>query len=265
MSESDHNAEYGSVEQWALELLTTTTLEDKLEPPPAPREFEDIPVSRRIDRPGRPFELEVVASTRRSVSKARLRNPSDRARVLHTFLHHELQAAELMCWAILRFSGAPRSFRFGMLAICQDELRHMRMYRDELDRLGHAFGDFPVRNWFWQRVPAARSVAEFVALLGIGLEGANLDHAERFRAWFEEVGDRRAARVQSIVLAEEIPHVAFAIKWFGTEAGEASFDAWRRHLVPPLTPTMLKGRPLNQRARLRAGFTESFLADLERW
>ena len=56
-------------------------------------------------------------------------------------LLHELQAAELMAWALLAFTDAPHEFRSGLLRIAGDEIRHMRLYREQIERLGHAVGD----------------------------------------------------------------------------------------------------------------------------
>src|SRR4051812_17966955 len=145
----------------------------------------------RLTTPGRPPELVAARRGERTPKQEALEQPHYRARTLHTFLHHELQAAELMCWAILAFPAAPPSFRSGLAKIARDEVRHMRMYRDYLVTLGHAFGDFPVRDWFWERVPASKTPAHFVATLGMGFEGGNLDHTARFRDRFRASGDRR--------------------------------------------------------------------------
>ena len=87
-----------------------------------------------------------------------------------------------MCWAILAFPETPPSFRRGLMAIAREEVRHMGLYLEHLGVLGHAVGDFEVRDWFWERVPSCESPAAFVATMGIGFEGGNLDHSERFAA-----------------------------------------------------------------------------------
>jgi uncharacterized ferritin-like protein (DUF455 family) len=203
-----------TLEGWAYRFLATTDLEAKLSPPPVPRVAEAGAAARRIDRPGRPPQLTVVDRAPKSPKAGALRDPHRRAQALHTFLHHELQAAELMAWAILAFPEAPAGFRRGLVRVLGDELRHVRMYQAELVRHGHQIGDFPVRDWFWQRVPLAASPAHFAAVMGMGLEAANLDHAPRFAALFRAVGDEQGARVQEQVAEEEIPHVRFGVRWF---------------------------------------------------
>src|SRR5215471_1867992 len=110
--------ERGSVEDWARELISTCDLFAKLEPPAPPARWEEQPLPCRIERPGRPPELRPA---RRGLQVPEDLTPaSARAKLLHTFFHHELQAAELMCWALLAFSDAEPSFRQGLLAICLD-------------------------------------------------------------------------------------------------------------------------------------------------
>ena len=164
----------GTVERWAWDYILTTALPEKLSPARLPARWEENPPSRRLTAPGRPAALRLVA---RAPKTRGLRSPLARARALHTFLHHELQAAELMAWALLAFADAPQEFREGLARIAGDEVRHMGMYAGHIERLGHGVGEFPVRDWFWERVPSARSPVEFVATMGLGLEGANLDHS----------------------------------------------------------------------------------------
>lgn len=219
----------------------------------------------RLAAPGRPAELDVLGRTGRSVSRTQMANPRKRAQLLHTFLHHELQAAELMCWALLAFPDTPRAFRGGLLGICLDEIRHMGLYRGQLERLGFEVGDFPVRDWFWQRVRSCETPLQFTALMGLGLEGGNLDHTMRFESWFDEVGDREGAEVQRLVGDEEVAHVRFALKWFATWNGNADFAAWQQQLVAPLTPSLMKGAELDEARRQRAGFSAEFLEQLRSW
>lgn len=253
------------IDDWAADYVDATVLDEKLAPPPPPKTFRTDAVPRRMEAPGRPLELDLVGRTKRSVSRGQMANPRKRAQLVHTFWHHELQAAELMCWAIVAFPNAPEPFRRGLLGICLDEIRHMGLYREHLERLGFGVGDFPVRDWFWQRVTSCETPLQFTALMGMGLEGGNLDHTKRFESWFEEVGDRQGAELQRVVGDEEVAHVQFAMKWFATWSEGGDFDSWRRQLVAPLTPSLMKGANLDDARRLRAGFSVEFLAELRAW
>ena len=91
-----------TVEAWASDYVRATTLAGKLSPPPPPDRWAEAPRPTRLESPGRPPELHVV----RKAKKTRgLGSAEGRARALHAFFHHELQAAELMAWAI---AGVPR-------------------------------------------------------------------------------------------------------------------------------------------------------------
>lgn len=261
----------GTLERWAFDYVTADSLVHKLAPPPLPRadleaSWEQAPPARRALRPGRPASLVLADKKPKTPTGAALRDPHKRALLLHVFLHHELQAAELFAWAMLSFVEAPRALRVGWLKLSLDEARHMRLYAAELERLGHAFGDFPVRDWFWERVPACESAASFLALVGVGFEGGNLDHGARFATMLEEAGDAEAAAVERRVAAEEIAHVRFAVQWLEKlGAPVSSLDALRALLPPPLSPIVLRGQPLARDARLSAGLTPRFVDELARF
>ncbi len=250
---------------WARAYIESTSMAYKLAPSALPAE-DGAGVPLRVARPGRPALLQVTWDKYKAPrSAAALRDPKKRAGLLHTFLHHELQAAELMCWAVLAFPETPRSFRAGLLSICLDEARHMRLYAAHLEKLGFAVGDFPVRDWFWERAPAARSALQFLALMGLGFEAGNLDHSERYCAMFTEGGDPEAAQLQALVGHEERSHVAFAAHWFRTLSGGLDFAAWCAALPAPLSPMVMRGKPLAREARRAAGFDDAFLDALELW
>ncbi len=253
-----------TVEAWAEAYLRSTSLAEKLAPPPAPDRFADAPAPVRIAAPGRPPELVPAAKRARTPSVEALRDPRKRVELLHVFLHHELQAAELMLWALLAFADAPAAFRRGLLKIAHDEIRHAALYEAHLRALGGRYGQHPIRDWFWERVPTVQDPAGFVALLGVGFEGANLDHATRFAERFHEVGDVEGARLQELVRDEEIPHVRFALHWFERFTGAPlAFEAWRAKLPAPLSPIVARGRPLAREARLRAGLDAAFVDALD--
>jgi uncharacterized ferritin-like protein (DUF455 family) len=268
---SSERAALDPLSRWALDYIATPRLSFKLAPP-------DLPPARpldakrsgvspvRLSSPGRPPELTNTWDKYKAPkSAAALRDPKKRAHLLHTFFHHELQAAELMCWACLAFPATPLSFRRGLLHICLDEVRHMNLYAAHITQLGFTLGAFPVRDWFWQRVPAARSPAEFVAVMGLGFEAGNLDHSERYVAMFREAQDDAAAALQDLVGREELAHVAFASHWFRAFTGELDFTGWLAALPPPLSPMVMRGRPLARTARRAAGFSDDFLDRLESW
>jgi uncharacterized ferritin-like protein (DUF455 family) len=226
----------------------------------------DARLALRLEAPGRPPELTLTWDKYKAPkSAAALADARKRAHLLHTFWHHELQAAELMCWAVLAFPDTPLSFRRGLLNICLDEVRHMNLYAAHIEKLGFALGAFPVRDWFWQRAPSARQPAEFVALMSLGFEAGNLDHSERYVALFEAAGDREAAALQAQVGDEERAHVAFGAHWFRELTGGLDFESWRRALPSPLSPMVMRGRPVARAARLSAGLDNAFVDELEAW
>jgi uncharacterized ferritin-like protein (DUF455 family) len=253
----------GSVERWAYDFITSTRLTDKLAPPPPPTVWNHSVEACVLLQPGRPAEM-VPRENKKKTPKVQL--PERRAEVLHTFLHHELQAAELMAWAILAFPATPPAFRRGLLSLCCDEIRHLQMYAQHLETLGHPFGSFTVNDWFWKRVPAGDPTpAHFLARLGIAFEGANLDHGARYTAAFAAAGDKRAAEIQAQIVEEEVPHTAFALHWFAVLTGDVAFDNWRKYLPAPISPAMARGTPINVEARLRAGYAADFIDALAGW
>lgn len=254
--------ESGTIQRWAWDYVLSTTLEGKLSPPPVPERWEDGAPVRRIEGPGRPPELRIVAKAAKTRG---LRSAHGRARALHTFLHHELQAAELMAWAVLAYPQTPVEFRSGLVRIALDEIRHMHMYAKEIARLGHSVGEFTVRDWFWERVPRCADAASFVAAMGLGFESANLEHTAAYAARFREAGDEEGARVQEIIGREEIAHVRFGARWFETFTGALDFESWKSALPSPLSPLLMRGRPIQRDARRRAGQSEAFLDRLDAW
>lgn len=250
----------GTVERWAYDFVTTTELKLKLHPPPPPSAWSGEGVV--LTGPGRPPEL-VQRNMKRKTPRD-LKTPAKRAELLHRFLHHELQAAELMAWALLAFPSSPQSFRRGLLGICRDEIRHMNLYAEHIAALGHPFGSFEINDWFWSRVPCEKPV-EFVARLGIGFEGGNLDHGVRFTQAFADAGDTRAAEIQALITEEEIAHAAFGLHWFREFTGGMDFEQWSAMLPKPLSPMMTRGTSLNVEGRRRAGYSPEFIAELEKW
>jgi uncharacterized ferritin-like protein (DUF455 family) len=216
----------------------------------------------RLEQPGRPPELRLARRGERTPKAEALKEPHYRARLLHAFWHHELQAAELMCWAVLAFSDAEPEFRKGLIGICLDEIRHMNLYRTHIEALGERLGSFGVRDWFWKRVPTCPTKIAFVALMGMGLEAANLEHAPSFARLLSDAGDETAAQIQEQIGREELAHVRFGIRWFSRWTGGCDFDEWVSHLPPPLSPWVLRAEPMATEARRRAGMPESFLAAL---
>lgn len=263
MRETEPNLpEFPDVEAWAEHYVLSTDLRVKIAPPPVPAHFREHAVPVRLTEPGRPPEFRRARRGERTPKLEALKEPHYRARALHAFFHHELQAAELMCWAALAFADAEVEFRKGLIGICLDEIRHMNLYREHIESLGSKLGDFGVREWFWKRVPTCPTKLSFVAVMGMGLEAANLEYAADFAARFRSVGDERGAQIQERIAKEEIAHVSFATRWFARWTGGCDFETWAAELPPPLTPWVMHGNPIAKSTRERAGMSAEFVRAL---
>ena len=255
-------AEFADVEAWAEHYVSSTDLRVKLQPPQTPAQFRADAIPRRLSEPGRPAQFRRARRGERTPKLEALKQPHNRARALHAFFHHELQAAELMCWALLAFADAELEFRKGLLGICLDEIRHMNAYREHIESLGCKVGDFGVRDWFWKRVPSCPTKLAFVAVMGMGLEAANLEYASDFAARFRVAGDEQGALIQERIAKEEVSHVGFATRWFALWTGGCDFETWAAQLPPPMSPWVMHGSPIASEARQRAGMSPDFIAAL---
>jgi uncharacterized ferritin-like protein (DUF455 family) len=248
----------------ARRIVEADSLEDKLAPIP-PRARDEIRgPAIRIAAPGRPGGLSIAsARTVRVPPAAGMRDPAQRARILHALANHELQAVELFAWAILAFPGAPRLFRRGLVAILGDEQRHFRLYRARLGAHGHRFGDFSVTGHFWNHLGQISSPLAFACIMGLTFENANLDFAQDYARAARAAGDDETAAVLDQVHKDEIRHVRFAWRWLEKWRGEAAaWDVYRATMSPPLGPARARGRDLCLDSRRAAGLDPDFVAHL---
>src|SRR5512141_277157 len=125
---------------YAIAIVTGDTLAAKLVPPPEGLELDDAEAELRLAAPGRPASLAIVSGRDARVPPlAGMRDPAQRARILHALANHELQAIELFAWALLAYPSTPAAFRRGLVAILADEQRHFQLYVDRLAALSTAF------------------------------------------------------------------------------------------------------------------------------
>ncbi|MEM9382908.1 MAG: DUF455 family protein, partial [Planctomycetota bacterium] len=122
---------------------------------------------------------------------------------------------------------------------------------------------------FWERTLGCATAVQYLALMGLGFEGGNLEHAQRFEAQLRSAGDPESAALVARIGREEVAHVHFASTWFCRLTGRdpadgPRFEDWAAALPPPLTPAVLRGVPLDRERRARAGLSAEFLDRLER-
>jgi len=250
---------------YARSIVLGDTLAAKLVPPPDELDLVDAEPPLRLDAPGRPAALQLVPGRHAKVPPvAGMRDPSQRARILHALANHELQAIELFAWALLAFPDAPIPFRRGLVAILADEQRHFALYAQRLAALGATFGDHPVTGHFWNKLDHLATPLAFVCAMGLTFENANLDFASEYAAAARACGDTATTDALDRVHADEIAHVHFGYVWLRRFAGDdvEPWDAYLAHVQFPLGPRRARGATFDRDARRRAGFDERFIAEL---
>lgn len=249
---------------YARSIVTSETLAAKLVPPPPELDFA-TGAPERIARPGRPPNLAIAPGKQARVPPITgMRDPKQRARIIHALANHELQAIELFAWAVLAFPDTAVAFRRGLVAIVADEQRHFALYSERLAAHGVAFGDEPVTGHFWNKLDHMTTPAELVCTMSLTFENANLDFAGDYARAAREAGDTATADALDQVHADEIRHVHFGWVWLRRFCSDTS--AWAAYLAnvrPPLGPARARGATFDRDARRKAGLDEDFIAALE--
>lgn len=196
---------------------------------------------------------------------AALHDPAVRVRLLHAFANHELLALELMALVLLRFPDAPRAFRMGTARVMRDEQRHLAMYRGRIQALGGQLGDHALSDFFWRALHDVPSLPAFVARMGLVLEQANLDWCRHWGPRFAAAGDPASAALIAQVHADEVGHVAHALRfhraWKPPETTD--WQAFVDQTAPPMGAGRARGPVFDRAARAAAGLDPDFIARVE--
>jgi len=246
----------------ALHILDSQSLDDKLCRPPRELSDDDPGPGRFVQRPARPPELAIPTGPGPKVPPVDgMHDIDQRVRILHALANHEFQAVELFAWAILAFPDTPTEFRRGLVGILQDEQRHTKMYLARLRELGANFGDYPVNGYFWSKVESVKSPVEFICMMSLTFENANLDHTVEYASAARGVGDNLTAALIEKIHDDEITHVQFGWHWLGKfkDRKQNMSEAYRSNVHWPLRPALARGRNFQVEGRREAGLDEEFI------
>ena len=220
---------------------------------------EESPVELVCGRPAKPELVD-----HRQVPQRSPQSPEGRARLLHAIVHIEFTAINLALDHAARFRGMPKAYYADWIAVAAEEAEHFNLLRERLQSLGRDYGDFPAHGSLWEMAektaddPLAR-----MALVPRLLEARGLDATPPIQRRLEEAGDHASARALDIILRDEIGHVGLGDRWFRILCAQ-------RNLEPESTYRELLDRfnaprpqtPMNEAARLQAGFSAGELAML---
>lgn len=213
-------------------------------------------------RPARPPLVHPAKVPRRSPFK-----PEGLAALLHAIAHIEFNAINLALDAAWRFDGMPRGFYLDWLRVAAEEAYHFTLLHEQLQAMGHAYGDFPAHDNLWQMCEkTSGDIVARMALVPRTLEARGLDATPQIQDKLRHVNTPdalRAVGILDIILRDEIGHVAIGNHWYRWLCQRDALDPVahygvlvERYQAPRLHP------PFNEKARKRAGFSDEELAYL---
>ena len=222
----------------------------------------DIPEHPQLEC-GRPAKPELVAPAK--VQQRNPQSPEGRARLLHAIVHIEFSAINLALDHAARFPGMPAQYYADWIGVAAEEAYHFGILRERLQSLGHDYGDFPAHAGLWEMAEkTAHDVLARMALVPRLLEARGLDATPPIQRKLEQVGDHESARILDIILRDEIGHVGLGDVWFRrlcAERGLLAETTFRQLLTDFKAPWPTS--PMNESARLAAGFSAEELAGLK--
>jgi uncharacterized ferritin-like protein (DUF455 family) len=217
------------------------------------------PVDLVCGRPPRPALVPPRQAPQRGA-----KSPEGRARLLHAIVHIEFSAINLALDHAARFRGMPGQYYADWIGVAAEEAHHFTILRQRLRELGHDYGDFAAHAGLWDMAEKTTGdVLARMALVPRLLEARGLDATPPLRRKLAEAGDDASARLLDIILDDEIGHVRLGDTWFRRLCGERDLEpesTYRRLLQAFDGPR--PRAPLNESARLAAGFSAGELAAL---
>ena len=212
--------------------------------------------------PGIPLRPELVPPL--ALPKRSMRTVEGRAALIHALAHIEFNAINLALDAIWRFADMPENYYRDWLKVASEEAYHFSLLNAHLQTLGYTYGDFAGHNSLWEMVDRTKDdVLARMALVPRTMEARGLDATPSTRSKFAQVGDSKMVEILTIILRDEIGHVAIGNVWYNWLCAQRNLEPiatfaslCQQYSAPKLKP------PFNLEARRQAGFSEVELAML---
>ena len=212
--------------------------------------------------PGIPLKPQLVPPL--ALPKRSMRTVEGRAALIHALAHIEFNAINLALDAIWRFVDMPENYYRDWLKVASEEAYHFSLLNAHLQTLGYTYGDFAGHNSLWEMVDRTKNdVLARMALVPRTMEARGLDATPSTRSKFAQVGDSKMVEILTIILRDEIGHVAIGNVWYNWLCAQRNLEPiatfaslCQQYSAPKLKP------PFNLEARRQAGFSEVELAML---
>lgn len=250
--------------EYAQKILLGTSLEDK---------FFDLAIDwtdwKQFELPklpGRTGRLTLSDKQFKFPKSNRLNENDKKAMALHSFANHELLAIEMMAAAILVYphhSDEDVRFKKGILSTLRDEQKHLNLYIQRMNELGYEFGDFPLNDFFWRQMEKLKTAPQYMAMMALTFEAANLDFAQYYARVFRSFEDFKTAKILETVLEDEISHVAFGSHWMKKWREDKKLWEYYLSCLPgPITPSRSKGIDFDPSIHSKAMNDDEFIFSL---
>ena len=212
----------------------------------------------RPRRPDRPLLKRPGEVPKRKIN----RGTSGRMALLHALAHIELNAIDLACDILARFTAEdlPKAFYDDWLQVAEEEGKHFLLLSERLAALGAHYGDLAAHDGLWEAAEeTANDLLTRLAVVPLVLEARGLDVTPAMIAKLQAVEDHESAAVLDVIYRDEIGHVAIGKRWFDylcEQRGLAPQQAWQ-----DLVSTHFKGRlkpPFPDEARQKAGMSSDY-------
>lgn len=213
--------------------------------------------------PGRPEKPLLVAP--RDLPRRRNNEQTGHATLIHAITHIEFNAINLGLDAVARFHDMPEQFYLDWLRVAYEEAHHFALLRNHLNAKGYDYGDFPAHDGLWEMAQKTHHDPLIrMALVPRVLEARGLDVTPAMMNKLEKSGDVQAVDILTLILREEIGHVAIGTRWFNYLCdlrGKEPLSTFKQ-LLETYFNGELRG-PFHTEARKQAGFTDAEMALLE--
>jgi uncharacterized ferritin-like protein (DUF455 family) len=221
--------------------------------------YDSINIDLNSIKPGRPVKPALISP--KDVPRRNIQSIEGRAAMIHSFAHIEFNAINLAWDLICRFQNMPEDFYTDWVTVAGEETKHFRLLRDNLNRIGFEYGDFPAHDGLWTIAEQTQhDILLRLAVVPRIMEARGLDVTPNLIERFRQINDNKTVSMLELILEEEIGHVSYGTKWFHYMCEHKNQDPDKKfkQIIDEFIPSN-KTKKINHEARLMAGFSQSEL------